>query len=70
MTNGKLLDDTIKESGLKIGFICDKLGISREAFAKKKSNKLHFKDSEMLALKKLLDMSVDLFMRIFFAENV
>lgn len=59
MTNTQLLDDKIKNSGLKIGFIIDKLGISRTAFDKKKKNEIAFRASEIYVLCDLLNISED-----------
>lgn len=70
MTDTQLLDEKVKESGYKIGFIIDKLGISRAAFDKKKKNVIPFKGSEVYVLCDLLKLSDAQKNAIFFAENV
>lgn len=52
----ELLDRAIERSGLKIGFICDELGISRQAFDKKRKGKNAFRKSEVYTLKGLLSI--------------
>ena len=55
--NTDLLDEYIEKSGLKIGFIVDKLGISRQAFDKKRKGKAAFRASEVFVLCNLLNIS-------------
>ena len=50
MVNTLLLDDYINSSGLKIGFIVEKLGISRQAFDKKRKGLTPFKASEIYVI--------------------
>lgn len=45
-----LLEKAIAESGLKTSFICDTLGISRQAFDKKRKGKNSFRKSEVYVL--------------------
>ena len=52
-----LLNKYISESGLKIGFIVDKLGISRQAFARKMRGTITFKASEVYTLCDILRIS-------------
>lgn len=59
MTNTQLLEDRIKRSGLKIGYIVDKLGISRQAWDKKKKNEIAFRAAEVYVLCDLLNISED-----------
>lgn len=59
MTNTQLLDDKIKNSGLKISFIVDKLGISRTAFDKKRKNEIAFRAAEIYVLCDLLNINDD-----------
>ena len=54
MTNTQLLDERIKESGLKIGYIVEKLGISRQAWDRKKKNIIPFRVAEIYVLCDLL----------------
>lgn len=57
MTDTQLLDDRIKSSGLKIGFIVGKLGISRQAFDRKKKNEIPFRAAEIYVLCDLLNIA-------------
>ena len=57
MTDTQLLEDKIKSSGLKIGYIVDKLGISRQAWDKKKKNEIPFRAAEVYVLCDLLNIS-------------
>jgi predicted transcriptional regulator len=54
-----LLNEYISASGLKIGFIVEKLGISRQAFARKLKGKISFKASEVYTLCDILRISED-----------
>lgn len=54
MTDTKLLDSKIESSGLRIGFICAKMGISRQGFDNKRKNKTQFKPTEIDMLCELL----------------
>lgn len=67
MVNTQLLDEKIKNSGLKTSFIIDVLGISRQAFANKRNNKTPFRGAEMFTLAKLLNLDDDEKVKIFFA---
>lgn len=49
-----LLDKYIKRSGLKIGYICECLGISRQAFNQKRKGLISFRAPEVYALCDLL----------------
>lgn len=71
MTNTVLLYDKIKNSGLKLGFIAEKLGLSYEALRKKLQGKTAFKAIEIKILCDLLNI-VDLKEKehIFFANDV
>lgn len=57
MTNTEKLKTVINESGFKIGFISENLGITREAFYRKMKNETEFKASEIVALKRILKLS-------------
>lgn len=70
MTNTYLLNQAIENSGLHIGFICNKLDISRTAFAKKRKNLVEFKISEVLILKEVLNLTDAQRDAIFFAADV
>lgn len=57
MTNTEKLKTVINKSGFKIGFISENLGITREAFYRKMKNETEFKASEIVALKRILNLS-------------
>lgn len=50
MTNTELLKRIINESGLKISFIADKVGIPRQTLWKKINNKSSFNQNEIAAM--------------------
>lgn len=52
-----LLEDYIENSGYKIGYIVEQLGISRQAFDRKMKNKNKFRASEVYVLCDLLKIS-------------
>ena len=57
--NTKLLQQKIKDSGLKMGFIAEKLGRSRQALSNKIQGKTEFLPSEIRILCELLHLSDD-----------
>lgn len=57
--NTKLLQQKIKDSGLKMGFIAEKLGRSRQALSDKIQGKTEFLPSEIRILCELLHLSHD-----------
>ena len=57
MTNTKLLELYISNSGLKMNYIAERLGISDSIFRRKKNNKLNFKASEMYKLGNCLEFT-------------
>lgn len=71
MTNTQKLKEKIDESGLKIGFIAEKLDISYHWLKQKIDGKVHFKAYEIKILCEVLGIS-DLEEResIFFADDV
>ena len=71
MTNSELLKLKIKESGLKLGFIVEKLNTSYAWFNKKLENEKDFNAAEIQMLCEILGIT-DLAEkeRIFFAVNV
>lgn len=71
MTDAKLLDEKIKASGLKLGFIAEKLGVSYHWLKKKVDGEVPLKAYEIQILCELLNIT-DLLEkeRIFFAVNV
>lgn len=71
MTDTQLLKKKIEKSGLKIGFIADFVGISRQLLWKKINNKTAFNQYEIDKMCRVLRIT-DIFEKeaIFFAENV
>lgn len=55
--NTELLDKKIDESGLKVSFLIEKLGISHNGFYKKKNGEIPFRASEVYVLCDLLKIS-------------
>lgn len=55
--NTQLLEKKIKESGLKISFICERLGLSTSGFDKKRKGINPFRRLEIQELQKLLNLS-------------
>lgn len=71
MTNTKLLNEKILESGLKKKFIAEKLGLSTYGLQRKIENRSEFKASEISILCDLLDIRTAAEKeRIFFASKV
>lgn len=68
MPNTQLLDERIEQSGLKVGFITEKLGLSRNGFDKKKKGKTPFRAAEIYVLCDLLKLSEEDRQDIFFAD--
>ena len=57
MTNTSMLNDLIEKSGLKIGFIADCVGISRQLLWKKINNKSPFNQYEIDSLCEVLQIT-------------
>lgn len=71
MTNSELLKEKIDKSGLKIGFIAEKLETSYAWLNKKITGKVPFKAYEIQILCDLLNIaSLEEKDEIFFAKNV
>jgi len=71
MTDTLLLEQYIKDSGLKKSKIANALGITYAGFGKKCKNETEFKASEIQILCKLLGIStLDDKDRVFFAKTV
>lgn len=68
MTNTTLLEDYIKKSGYKKGFIAEQLGLTSYGFTLKINNKSEFKASEMAILCELLKINAKDKDAIFFAK--
>lgn len=70
MTNVKLLEDKIQKSGLKKGFIAEKIGVTPNTFSALLTNKAEFKVSQMVTICQVLNIQDDAEIKaIFFAEN-
>lgn len=71
MTNSDLLKNKIKESGVKLGFIVEKLNTSYHWLNKKIENEQSFKAWEIQTLCEILNITDPAEKdRIFFAKNV
>lgn len=71
MTDTELLMEWIKNSGLKLGFIAEKLGLTRFGLSKKINNITEFKASEIEKMCEILHIdSMEDRKRIFFAKEV
>lgn len=57
MINTQLLDEKIKDSGLKIQYIIDSLGLSRNGFNMKRKGETPFKKPEIYMLSDILNLS-------------
>ncbi|RDY20743.1 helix-turn-helix domain-containing protein [Criibacterium bergeronii] len=57
MTNSKKLKDSIKKSGYKMGYLANKLGLSRQALSNKINNITDFTVKEMLTLSQILALN-------------
>ena len=68
MLNTQLLDERIEQSGFKIGFLVDKLGLSRNGFDKKRKGKTPFRTAEIYVISDLLKLSEADRNNIFFAD--
>lgn len=68
MTNTELLEKAIKDSGLKKGFIADKIGLSRAGLNNCIKNEAEFKQSQIAVLCILLGIKKNERDAIFFAE--
>lgn len=69
MTNSDALKDAIRNSGLKMKFISDKLGITAATFSRKINGKNEFNASEITTLKRLLGLSSEQRDSIFFNDG-
>lgn len=71
MTNTALLDQKIKESGMTVVAIADKLGIDRVTFYNRKNNKINseFTASDIVKLTEILHLTKSERDRIFFSKG-
>lgn len=70
MVNAQLLDKKIEESGYKINFLLEKLGLSKSGFLLKRKNQRPFRSAEIYVLTDFLNLSEEEVKEIFFAEEV
>ena len=71
MTNSNLIRQTIKDRGLKIKFVAEKMGLSHYGLQKKMDNLTEFKVSEVQAFCDAVGgLARDDMIRIFFADEV
>ena len=70
MLNTQLLDEKIEKSGFKVGYLVEKLGLSRNGFDKKRKGVTNFRTAEIYVLCDLLNLSETDKENIFFAEKV
>lgn len=66
----ELLEKAIERSGLRVSFICEQLGISRQAFDRKRKGYFSFRQSEVYVLCSLLNLSNEEKIKIFFPERL
>lgn len=66
MTNTEVLREKIQESGLKLIYIADKLGIDPRTLALKMNGKYEFKQSEIAVMTDLIRLTAEERDRIFF----
>lgn len=70
MVDTALLNEKIEQSGLKVNYIVDALGISANAFYKKKDNRTPFRKSEIYVICDLLKITdTGEKMKIFYSES-
>ena len=69
MTNTKLLEDAIERSGLKKGYIAERLGVSRGGLTNLCNNRAEFKASQIQVLCDLLKLTDEQRNAIFFAVS-
>ena len=62
----ELLEEAIDRSGLRINYILDQLGITRQAFDRKRKGRYAFRQSEVYVLCDLLKLNDEQKTKIFF----
>ena len=70
MTNTRLLEQKIKDSGLKLTYIADRLGVVWITLRRKLDGESEFKQSEIVVLKDLLQLTDEDTKAIFLAPEV
>ena len=69
MTDIDMLSMVISKSGLKIGYIAERLGLTREGLYRKLRGQTEFKVSELAILQRVLRLSDADIKAIFFASD-
>ena len=71
MTNSMLLEEKIRESGFRKGFLAEKMGLHETTFWQKVTGKRQFRQSEIVSLCSLLGINdVEEIQRIFLCPKV
>ena len=68
--NNDLLKEIIKDSGVKVSVLADKMGISRQSLHMKINGERRFDQGEIMSLKNNLHLDDEQFMMIFFNDGV
>ena len=68
--NNELLREVIKDSGVKVTALADKIGISRQSLTMKINGERSFDQGEIMAIKTNLHLTDEQFMQIFFNDDV
>lgn len=69
MTDTDMLSTVIAQSGLKLGYIAERLGLTREGLYKKLRGQTEFKVSELAILQRVLRLSDADVKEIFFTSD-
>lgn len=70
MTDTKKLREAIKSRGISFAFIAEKIGMTRQGFAKKIEDNSDFKAYQMFIIKDLLRLTDEEARDIFFSSEV
>ncbi len=70
MIDKELLKETIRNKGLKLYWIADKMEIPLYSLSRRISGDTEFKPSEINKLREVLELSDEQFMDIFFSNHV
>lgn len=68
--NNELLREVIKDSGVKVTALADKIGISRQSLTMKINGERSFDQGEIMAIKTNLHLTDEQLMQIFFNDDV
>lgn len=70
MNGRELLNERIKTAGIKKGTLCKEIDVTYKTLSKKLAGASDFTESEMQTLSRVLHLSVEDRMAIFFADEV